>query len=94
MFPTPRGYDGRAAREDRDCGEMNVVKEQGTKTIPGICVQFLGPQRVRIALYHVLYILQVLQSQSPDIGLFDIDLSSPSPVASSPFFSPPAPLVW
>lgn len=30
-----------------------------------------------------MYVLQVLQSTSPDIGLFDIDLSGPSPVAAS-----------
>lgn len=37
-----------------------------------------------------MYVLQVLQSTSPDIGLFDIDLSSPSPVASAPLlYHPP-----
>lgn len=46
-----------------------------------------------------MYVLQVLQSTSPDIGLFDIDLSSPSPVAASApllfgITPTPAPLVW
>lgn len=41
-----------------------------------------------------MYVLQVLQSTSPDIGPFDIDLSSPSPVASAPVCHTPAPLVW
>lgn len=80
---------------------MNVVNKEQGMTQNWVRIFFLSvswpatsPDRP-----FSMYVLQVLQSTSPDIGLFDIDLSGPSPVAASApllfgITPTPAPLVW
>lgn len=92
-----RGYDIRAAWREKtgiaaSCyycpsGEMMSSKSKTPRQYRVFVFSFLA--RNEFGSPFTMYVLQVLQSQSPDIGLFDIDLSGPSLVAYPPSLSSP-----